>query len=235
MALSSKGDFDRFWELFEERTELCHRALRIRFDRVANATSDVAPLLWQHGAFARLDPGTGLRDLLMNNYATVSLGYAGLYECVLYMTGESHSHGKGKEFGLQVMQALNNKCNQWKEAENIAYSLYGTPIESTTYKFAKCLRERFGVIKDITDRDYITNSYHLNVREEISAFDKLKIESEYQKLSPGRYGNFPEDAGRHRSLQDPLWTGQVPAFHQAGIMVDVKIKINYIQLDVHVG
>ena len=185
LALSSKGDFDRFWELFEERTELCHRALRIRFDRVANATSDVAPLLWQHGAFARLEPGVGLRDLLMNNYATVSLGYAGLYECVLYMTGESHSHGKGKEFGLQVMQALNNKCNQWKEAENIAYSLYGTPIESTTYKFAKCLRERFGVIKDITDRDYITNSYHLNVREEISAFDKLKIESEYQKLSPG--------------------------------------------------
>lgn len=185
LALSSKGDFDKFWELFDSRTELCHKALRLRFDRVANASSDVAPLLWQHGAFSRLAPGTNLRELLSNNYATVSLGYAGLYECVLYMTGESHSHGKGKEFGLKVMQALNDKCNKWKAEENISYSLYGTPIESTTYKFATKLRERFGVIKDITDRDYITNSYHINVREQISAFDKLKIESEYQKLSPG--------------------------------------------------
>ena len=160
IALSSGGDFDKFWELFEERTELCHEALRIRFDRVANATSDVAPLLWQHGAFSRLKPGERLRSLLENNYATVSLGYAGLYECVLYMTGESHSGGKGKEFGLKVMQALNDKCNAWKDKEHISYSLYGTPIESTTYKFAKKLRSRFGIIDNITDRDYITNSYH---------------------------------------------------------------------------
>lgn len=185
IALSSGGDFDKFWKIFDERTEICHRALRIRFDRVANATSDVAPILWQHGAYARLKPGERIGNYIKDGYATVSLGYAGLYECVKYMTGESHSNGKGMEFGLKVMQALNDKCAEWKAAENIAYSLYGTPIESTTYKFAKSLNRRFGDIEDITDHNYITNSYHLSVREKISAFDKLRIEAQYQKLSPG--------------------------------------------------
>lgn len=185
LALSSGGDFDKFWELFEKRTELCHKALRIRYDRVANATSDCAPLLWQHGAFGRLKPGEKIRNLIKDEYASASLGYAGLYECVLYMTGESHSSGKGKEFALKIMNALNNKTIEWKNNEGVGYSLYGTPIESTTYKFAKNLRRRFGIVKDITDRDYITNSYHINVRENISWKDKLTVESEYQKLSSG--------------------------------------------------
>ena len=185
IALSSGGDFDKFWKIFDERTEICHRALRIRFDRVANTTSDVAPILWQHGAYARLKPGERIGNLIKDGYATLSLGYAGLYECVKYMTGESHSSGKGLEFGLKVMQALNDKCTQWRSEENISYSLYGTPIESTTYKFAKSLNRRFGTIEGITDHNYITNSYHLSVREQISAFDKLRIESQYQKLSPG--------------------------------------------------
>ena len=185
VALSSGGDFEKFWKIFDERAELCHRALRLRYDRLADATSDVAPLLWQNGAFSRLKPGDKLGDLIKDGYATVSLGYAGLYECVKYMTGESHSNGKGLEFGLKVMQFMNDKFKQWRDSEGIAYSLYGTPIESTTYKFAKALRKRFGVIEGITDHDYITNSYHINVREKISAFDKLQVESQYQKLSPG--------------------------------------------------
>ena len=185
IALSSGGDFDKFWELFEERTEICHIALRKRYERIASITSDAAPILWQHGAFARLKPGESVEKLLRNDYSTLSLGYAGLYECVKFMTGESHSGGKGMEFGMKVMQALNDKTNQWRKAESIGYSLYGSPIESTTYKFAKCLKKRFGVIKDITDHGYITNSYHINVREQINAFDKLKVESQYQALSPG--------------------------------------------------
>ena len=160
IALSSGGDFDKFWELFEERTELCHTALRCRYERLSKITSDVAPILWQDGAFARLKPGESIKSLLHGGYATISLGYAGLYECVKYMTGESHSHGKGFEFGIKVMQALNDKCDQWKSEEDIGYSLYGSPIESTTYKFAKCLQNRFGIIEDVTDHDYITNSYH---------------------------------------------------------------------------
>jgi len=185
IALSSKKDFDKFWELFEERTELCHRALRIRHERLKSITSDAAPLLWQHGAFARLDKGESVAELLYHGYSTISLGYAALYECVKYMTGHSHTDEVGKEFAMKVMQALNDKCNQWKKEEDIDYSLYGTPIESTTYKFAKCLKNRFGIIEDVTDHDYITNSYHINVREEISAFEKLKKEAEFQKLSPG--------------------------------------------------
>ena len=207
IALSSGKDMDKFWKLFDERTELCHKALRIRFDRVAEAYSDVAPILWQYGAFARLAPGTKLRELLSNGYATVSLGYAGLYECVKYMTGESHSSGKGKEFGLEVMQALNDKCTQWKNEEHIAYSLYGSPIESTTYKFAKNLKRRFGIIEGITDRDYITNSYHINVREHISWKDKLSIESEFQKLSPGgaiSYIESPDMNGNPEALIEIL-------------------------------
>ncbi len=186
VALSSDKNMENFWNIFEERLELCHRALQIRHKRLSKATSNVAPILWQYGALARLKKGESIHDLLHNGYSTISLGYAGLYECVKYMTGHSHTDGgKGKEFGLAVMQKMNNKCKEWKEAENIDYSVYGTPIESTTYKFAKCLKERFGVIKGITDRDYITNSYHVPVFEEIDAFSKLKLESEFQKLSPG--------------------------------------------------
>ena len=186
VALSSDKDMDDFWIIFEERLELCHRALQMRHKRLSKATSDVAPILWQHGALARLDKGESIHELLHNGYSTISLGYAGLYECVKYMTGHSHTDGgKGKEFGLAVMQKMNDKCKEWKEMENIDYSVYGTPIESTTYKFAKCLKERFGVIKGITDRDYITNSYHVPVFEEIDAFTKLKLESEFQVLSPG--------------------------------------------------
>ena len=190
-ALKEAGDdkekvYDIFWNLFEERTELCHKALRIRYERLAKITSDAAPLLWQYGAFARLNKGESIKPLLHGGYSTISLGYAALYECVKAMTGKSHTdNGEGKKFGLEIMKALNDKCKQWKSEEDIDYSLYGTPIESTTYKFAKKLKERFGEIKDITDRDYITNSYHVPVFEQIDAFTKLKLESEFQQLSPG--------------------------------------------------
>ena len=207
IALSSEGDFDKFWELFEERTELCHKALRTRHDRLCGTSSDVAPLLWQHGALARLDKHEKIDRLLYDGSSTISLGYAGLYECVKYMTGHSHSdEGIGEEFGIKVMQALNNKCNQWKEAENIDYSLYGTPLESTTYKFAKCLKNRFGddvFIKiDGSDRNYITNSYHIPVFEPIDAFEKLRIESKFQKLSPG---------GAISYIETPSMISNVPA------------------------
>ena len=186
VALSSKKDMDEFWKIFEERLELCHRALQIRHERLAHAISDIAPILWQHGALARLEKGESIHELLHNGYSTISLGYAGLYECVKYMTGNSHTdNGVGKEFALEVMKKLNDKCAEWKKAEKIDYSVYGTPIESTTYKFAKCLRNRFGIIEGITDRDYITNSYHVPVFEKIDPFTKLALESEFQKLSPG--------------------------------------------------
>lgn len=186
VALSSDKDMNKFWNIFEERLELAHRALQIRHKRLSKVTSDVAPILWQHGALARLKKGESIHDLLHNGYSTISLGFAGLYECVKYMTGKSHTdNAEGRKFGLQVMQKMDDKCDEWKKEENIDYSVYGTPIESTTYKFAKCLKERFGVIKGITDRDYITNSYHVPVFEEIDAFTKLKLESEFQKLSPG--------------------------------------------------
>ena len=186
VALSSDKDMDLFFKIFDERLELCHRALQIRHKRLSKATSDVAPILWQHGALARLKKGESIHELLHHGYSTISLGYAGLYECVKYMTGNSHTDGSvGRDFGLKVMQYMVDKCNEWKELEDIDYSVYGTPIESTTYKFAKCLKERFGVIKGITDRNYITNSYHVPVFEEIDAFTKLKLESEFQKLSQG--------------------------------------------------
>lgn len=190
IAFSSDGDFDKFWEIFKERTELCHKALRARHERLLGTSSDVAPILWQHGAYARLKKHEKIDRLLYDGYSTISLGYAGLYECVKFMTGHSHSdEGVGEEFGLKVMQALNDKCNQWKEAENIDYSLYGTPLESTTYKFAKCLKSRFGsdIFEKLDgfDRNYITNSYHIPVFEHITAFEKLRIESKFQKLSPG--------------------------------------------------
>lgn len=190
IAFSSDGDFDKFWEIFEERTELCHKALRARHERLLGTSSDVAPILWQHGAYARLKKHEKIDRLLYDGYSTISLGYAGLYECVKFMTGHSHSDEEiGEEFGLKVMQALNDKCNQWKQAENIDYSLYGTPLESTTYKFAKCLKSRFGgdIFEKLDgfDRNYITNSYHIPVFEHITAFEKLRIESKFQKLSPG--------------------------------------------------
>ena len=186
VALSSEGDMDKFWELMEQRTELCHKALKCRHERLEGTLSDVAPILWQDGAFARLEKGEKIDRLLHGGYSSISLGYAGLYECVKYMTGHSHTNSKeGHDFGIKVMQFLNDKCEEWKELENIGYSPYGSPIESTTYKFAKCLKKRFGVINGITDRDYITNSYHTFVKEPINAFDKLYVESEFQSLSLG--------------------------------------------------
>ena len=185
VACSSYGDMDKFWEILEERLELCHRALRCRHERLKGAVSDVAPILWQHGALARLKKGEKIDKLLYDGYSTISLGYAGLYEMCVRMTGKSHTSDEGKEFALKVMQKLNDKCNEWKAAENISYSVYGTPMESTTYKFAKCLQKRFGIIPGVTDKNYITNSYHVHVTEEIDAFSKLAFESEFQKLSPG--------------------------------------------------
>ncbi len=185
VALSSGGDVDKFWEIFEERLELCHRALRVRHERLLGTKSDAAPILWQFGALSRLKPGETIDKLLYGGYSTISLGYAGLYECVKYMTGRSHTDPVAKPFALSVMQKMNDKCKEWKTAENIDYSLYGTPLESTTYKFARCLQQRFGVIPGITDRGYITNSYHVHVTEKIDAFTKLKFESEFQQLSPG--------------------------------------------------
>lgn len=185
VACSSYGDMNKFWKILDERLELCHRALRCRHERLLGTVSDVAPILWQHGALARLKKGETIDKLLYNGYSTISLGYAGLYEMCVRMTGESHTAKKGHDFALAVMQKLNDKCAEWKAAENISYSVYGTPMESTTYKFAKCLQKRFGRIKGVTDKNYITNSYHIHVTEPINAFDKLTFESEFQKLSPG--------------------------------------------------
>lgn len=185
IALKSNGDFNLFWKYFDEYTDICHQALKCRIDRIKNTSVDVAPIMWKYGALGRLKSGQTIGDLMFNGYATISLGYAGLYECVKYMTGESHSQTNGEKFGMEVMQALNNKTNKWKSEEHIDYSIYGSPIESTVYKFAKALQNEFGVITGITDRDYITNSYHVPVFEEIDPFEKLEIESKFQKLSPG--------------------------------------------------
>ena len=185
VALSADHDMDRFWQIFDERLELCHTALRARHDRLCGTLSDAAPILWQYGALARLNKGEKIDKLLYGGYSTISLGYAGLYECVKAMTGHSHTDREATPFALAVMQKMNDKCAEWKVAENIDYSLYGTPLESTTYKFAKCLQKRFGNVPGITDHGYITNSYHVNVREKIDAFTKLKFESEFQRLSPG--------------------------------------------------
>ena len=185
VALSSGGNLDKFWKIFEDRLELCHRALQCRHERLKGTTSDAAPILWQYGALARLKKGETIDKLLFNGYSTISLGYAGLYECVKYMTGKSHTDPAATPFALSIMQKMNDKCAEWKKAENIDYSLYGTPLESTTYKFAKCLQRRFGIIEGITDKGYITNSYHVNVTEEINAFEKLRFEAQFQHLSPG--------------------------------------------------
>ena len=201
VGLSANKDFDKFWKIFDERLELCHRALQIRHNRLLGTLSDVSPIHWQHGGLARLKKGEKIDKLLYDGYSTISLGYAGLYECVLAMTGKSHTIDEAKPFALEIMQHMNDKCNEWKSAENIDYSLYGSPIESTTYKFAKCLKKRFGVIPGITDRNYITNSYHVVVTEKIDAFTKLKFESEFQKLSPGGY--FYITFGSHPKSREP--------------------------------
>ena len=228
VALSSDKDMDNFWHIMDERLELCHRALQIRHKRLSKVTSDVAPILWQYGALARLEKGESIHELLHHGYSTISLGYAGLYECVKYMTGHSHTdNGKGKEFGLEVMQHLNDACKKWKEEEDIDYSVYGTPIESTTYKFAKALRERFGVIKGITDRDYITNSYHVPVFEEIDAFTKLKLESEFQRLSPGGAISYIETADLTNNLDSVM---EVIKFIYDNIMyAELNTKSDYCQ------
>ena len=228
VALSSNQDEDKFWKIYEERLELCHKALRIRHERLSKVTSDVAPILWQHGALARLKKGESIDKLLHNGYSTISLGYAGLYECVKYMTGNSHTDGGvGEEFALKVMQKLNDKCKQWKEAEQIDYSVYGTPIESTTYKFAKCLKKRFGVVEGITDRNYITNSYHVPVFEDIDAFSKLKLESKFQKLSPGGAISYIETPNLQNNLEVVL---QVIQFIYDNIMyAELNTKSDYCQ------
>ncbi len=228
VALSSDKDMDLFWKILEERLEICHRALQCRHKRLSRVTSDVAPILWQYGALARLEKGESIQELLHHGYSTISLGYAGLYECVKYMTGHSHTdNGVGKEFGLAVMQKLNDACKEWKAAEDIDYSVYGTPIESTTYKFAKCLKDRFGVIKGITDRDYITNSYHVPVFEEIDAFTKLKLESEFQKLSPGGAISYIETADLTGNIDSVL---EVIKFIYDNIMyAELNTKSDYCQ------
>ena len=228
VALSSDKDMDDFWKIFDERLELCHRALQIRHKRLSKVTSDVAPILWQYGALARLKKGESIHELLHHGYSTISLGYAGLYECVKFMTGHSHTdNGVGKEFGLKVMQHMVDKCNEWKAVEDIDYSVYGTPIESTTYKFAKTLRSRFGVIKGITDRDYITNSYHVPVFEEIDAFTKLKLESEFQKLSPGGAISYVETPNLSTNLDVVL---ELIRFIYDNIMyAELNTKLDYCQ------
>ena len=228
VALSSNQDEDKFWKIYEERLELCHKALRIRYERLSKVTSDVAPILWQHGALARLKKGESIDKLLHNGYSTISLGYAGLYECVKYMTGHNHTdNGVGEEFALKVMQKLNDKCKEWKEAEQIDYSVYGTPIESTTYKFAKCLKKRFGVVEGITDRGYITNSYHVPVFEDIDAFSKLKLESKFQKLSPGGAISYIETPNLQNNLEIVL---QVIQFIYDNIMyAELNTKSDYCQ------
>ena len=228
VALSSGKDLKKFWKIYDERLELCHRALQVRHERLAKATSDIAPILWQHGAFARLPKGASIHPLLHGGYSTISLGYAGLYECVKYMTGKSHTdNGDGKDFAIEVMKKMNEKCAEWKEAEDIDYSVYGTPIESTTYKFAKCLQKRFGKIKGITDKNYITNSYHVPVFEEIDAFSKLKLESEFQRLSPGGAISYVETPNLQNNLEVVL---QIMKFIYDNIMyAELNTKSDYCQ------
>lgn len=233
IAFSSGGDFDKFWDIFEERTELCHKALQCRHERLTGTPSDVAPILWQHGALARLDKGEKIDKLLYGGYSTISLGYAGLYECVKYMTGKSHTDGKvGERFGLEVMQRLNDKCNQWKVDEKIDYSIYGTPMESGTYKFAKALKRRFGddvfINLDGEDRDYITNSYHVPVFEEINPFEKLSIESKFQKLSPGGAISYIECADLNNNIDVVL---EVLDYIYNNIMyAELNTKSDYCQV-----
>ena len=228
VALSSGKDFDRFWTIFDTRLELCHKALRCRHERLLGTPSDVAPILWQYGAIARLAKGEVIDKLLYDNYSTISLGYAGLYECVKYMTGVSHTAPEGKPFALQVMEYMNEKCAAWRQEENISYSLYGTPLESTTYKFAKSLKARFGIVEGVTDHDYVTNSYHVCVREPINAFDKLRFEAEFQALSPGGAISYVEVPDMQRNLEAVL---SVMRFIYENIMyAELNTKSDYCQV-----
>ena len=227
VALSSKGNFEKFWKIFDERLALCHRALQARHKRLLGTPSDAAPILWQYGALARLKKGEKIDKLLFGGYSTISLGYAGLYECVKYMTGNSHTDAGAKPFALSVMQHMNDKCNEWKKAENMDYSLYGTPLESTTYKFAKCLQKRFGIVPGITDKNYITNSYHVHVSEPIDAFTKLKFESEFQKLSPGGAISYVEVPNMQDNLEAVM---SVLQFIYDNIMyAELNTKSDYCQ------
>ena len=227
VALSSGGNFEKFWKIFDERLDLCHRALQARHKRLLGTPSDAAPILWQYGALARLKKGEKIDKLLFGGYSTISLGYAGLYECVKYMTGKSHTDAGAKPFALSVMQHMNDKCNEWKKAENIDYSLYGTPLESTTYKFAKCLQKRFGIVPGITDKNYITNSYHVHVSETIDAFTKLKFESEFQKLSPGGAISYVEVPNMQDNLEAVM---SVLQFIYDNIMyAELNTKSDYCQ------
>ena len=227
VALSSGGNFDKFWKIFDERLALCHRALQARHKRLLGTPSDAAPILWQYGALARLKKGEKIDKLLFGGYSTISLGYAGLYECVKYMTGKSHTDAGAKPFALSVMQHMNDKCNEWKKAENLDYSLYGTPLESTTYKFAKCLQKRFGIVPGITDKNYITNSYHVHVSEHIDAFTKLKFESEFQKLSPGGAISYVEVPNMQDNLEAVM---SVLQFIYNNIMyAELNTKSDYCQ------
>ena len=228
VALSSGGEPDKFWKIFDERLELCHRALQYRHNRLKGTLSDAAPILWQYGALARLKKGEPIDKLLYGGYSTISLGYAGLYECCKYMTGKSHTDPAAKPFALSVMQHMNDKCNEWKNAENIDYSLYGTPLESTTYKFAKCLQKRFGIVPGITDRNYITNSYHVHVTEKIDAFTKLKFESEFQRLSPGGAISYVEVPNMQDNLEAVI---KVMQFIYDNIMyAELNTKSDYCQV-----
>ena len=228
VALSSGGNIEKFWSIFEDRLELCHRALQCRHERLKGTTSDAAPILWQYGALARLKKGETIDKLLFNGYSTISLGYAGLYECVKYMTGKSHTDPSATPFALSIMQKMNDKCKQWKEAENIDYSLYGTPLESTTYKFAKCLQKRFGIIEGITDKGYITNSYHVNVTEPIDAFKKLEFEAQFQHLSPGGAISYVEVPDMQNNIPAVL---QVMKFiYDHIIYAELNTKSNYCQV-----
>lgn len=228
IALSSYKDEEKFWDIMEERLELCHRALQLRHRRLEGTPSDVSPIHWQHGALARLEKGEKIDKLLHNGYSTISLGYAGLYECVKYMTGYSHTDPQAKPFALKVMQHMNNKCKQWKLNEHIDYSVYGTPLETTTYKFAQCLKDRFGVIPEITDHDYITNSYHINVREEIDAFSKLGFESEFQLLSPGGAISYVETADLTKNTEAVLAVMQY--IYDNIIYAELNTKSDYCQV-----
>ena len=228
VALSSKGNFEKFWKIFDERLALCHRALQARHKRLLGTPSDAAPILWQYGALARLKKGEKIDKLLFGGYSTISLGYAGLYECVKYMTGKSHTDAGAKPFALSVMQHMNDKCNAWKKAENIDYSLYGTPLESTTYKFAKCLQKRFGIVPGIPDKNYITNSYHVHVSEQIDAFTKLKFESDFQRLSPGGAISYVEVPNMQDNLEAVI---SVLQFIYDNIMyAELNTKSDYCQV-----
>ena len=228
VALSSKGNFEKFWKIFDERLALCHRALQARHKRLLGTPSDAAPILWQYGALARLKKGEKIDKLLFGGYSTISLGYAGLYECVKYMTGKSHTDAGAKPFALSVMQHMNDKCNEWKKAENMDYSLYGTPLESTTYKFAKCLQKRFGIVEGITDKNYITNSYHVHVSEPIDAFTKLKFEADFQRLSPGGAISYVEVPNMQDNLEAVM---SVLQFIYDNIMyAELNTKSDYCQV-----